>query len=261
MLSILVAILLVIVGPLWFLILRRTAQTYGRNGRKLPPGPRPLPIIGSLHMLTTLPHRGLRDLAQKYGPIMSLWLGQVPAVVISSPEAAELFLKTHDIAFASRPIIQASEYLSYGSKGMVFTEYGPYWRNLRKLCTLQLMSRSKIESFAALRRDEVGALVERLKEAAAAAGEVVDVSAKVRELIEDITYKMILGRNKDEKYDLKKIIGDSTNLVGAFNLADYVPYLGPLDLQMKSFHASLLFSATILYCYSFFFELKSFYLL
>ena len=231
MLSILVAILLVILGPLWFLILRRTAQTYGRNGRKLPPGPRPLPIIGSLHMLTTLPHRGLRDLAQKYGPIMSLWLGQVPAVVVSSPEAAELFLKTHDIAFASRPIIQASEYLSYSSKGMAFTEYGPYWRNFRKLCTLQLLSRSKIESFAAMRRDEVGALVERLKEAAAA-GEMVDVSAKVRELIEDITYKMILGRNKDEKHDLKKIIEESTELLGAFNLADFVPYLGPLDLQV-----------------------------
>ncbi|GMN25650.1 hypothetical protein TIFTF001_040752 [Ficus carica] len=82
---------------------------------------------------------------------------------------------------------------------MVFTEYGPYWHNLRKLCTLQLMSRSKIKSFVALRRVKVGAFVERLKEAAAA-GEVVDVSAKVRELIEDITYKMILGRNKDEKY-------------------------------------------------------------
>ena len=196
-------------------------------------------------MLTTLPNRGLRDLAQKYGPIMSLRLGQVPAIVVSSPEAAELFLKTHDITFASRPILQASDYLSYGSKGMAMAEYGPYWRNFRKLCTLQLLSRLKIESFAALRREEVGALVERFKEAAAA-GEVVDVSAKVRELSEDITYKMILGRNKDEKYDLKKIIEESTDLLGAFNLADFVPFLGPLDLQVCPFNFS---------CFPFFFFL------
>ena len=64
-----------------------------------PPGPKPLPIIGNLHMLGKLPHRSLQALAKKYGPIMSIKLGQVPTIVVSSPETAELFLKTHDTVF------------------------------------------------------------------------------------------------------------------------------------------------------------------
>lgn len=82
---------------------------------KLPPGPWALPIIGNLHMLGNLPQRNLSLLAKKYGPIMSMRLGYVPATVVSSPEVAKLFLKTHDTVFGSRPTIQASEYLTYGS--------------------------------------------------------------------------------------------------------------------------------------------------
>ena len=92
----------------------------------------------------SLPHRALHILAKKYGPIMSLWLGRVPTTVISSPQAAELFLKTHGTIFASRPKLQVFEYLFYGAKGMAFTEYGSYWHNMRKLCALQLFSVSKI---------------------------------------------------------------------------------------------------------------------
>ncbi|RZB92687.1 Cytochrome P450 CYP736A12 [Glycine soja] len=71
-----------------------------------PPGPPQLAIIRNLHVLGgsgTLPHCSLQSLSKRYGPIMSLQLGNVPTVVVSSPEAAELFLKTHDTVFANRP--------------------------------------------------------------------------------------------------------------------------------------------------------------
>ncbi|KAF2298771.1 hypothetical protein GH714_027142 [Hevea brasiliensis] len=71
-------------------------------------------------------------------------------------------------------MLQASLYMSYGNKGVVFSEYGPYWRSVRKLCTLQLLSASKIEYFAPMRREEVGLLVDSLKKAAAAR-DVVDI--------------------------------------------------------------------------------------
>ena len=123
---------------------------------------------------------------------MSFWLGQVPAVIISSSEAVEALLKTNDIVFSSRPKHQASEILCYESKGMVFCEYGPYWRNMRKLCTLHLLSASKVESFASLRKAELWAAVKSLEESAAAR-EVVDVSHAVSGLVENIVYKMVLG--------------------------------------------------------------------
>ena len=74
---------------------------------------------------------------------------------------------------------------------MAVSEYGPYWRNVRKLCTLQLLSASKVDSFAAMRRSEVREPVKSLRQSAAAR-EVVDVSQKVGELVADMAC-MILG--------------------------------------------------------------------
>ncbi|KAI9088064.1 hypothetical protein K1719_030041 [Acacia pycnantha] len=201
------------------------------NGvRKQPPGPLAWPVIGNLHLLGTLPHRSLHSLAKRCGPIMSLRLGQVPAVVVSSPEAAELFLKTHDVVFASRPKSQSAEVLSYGSKGMVFSEYGPYWRNMRKLCTSQLLSASKVDMFVPLRREELRRLVKSI-EKSAEAREAVDLTEKVGRLVEDVMYKMMVGSDNDNRFDVKGLVHEALNLVGAFNIADFVPFLAPLDIQ------------------------------
>ncbi|KAK9278132.1 hypothetical protein L1049_027691 [Liquidambar formosana] len=229
MLPSIITILLFLLGLLCsFIHLHRQRATSSRP--KLPPGPQPLPIIGNLHMLGNLPHRSLRQLAKKYGDIMYMRLGCVPTIVVSSPQAAELFLKTHDAIFANRPKVQAYEFLSYGAKAIAFTEYGPYWRNVRRLCTVELLSSVKVESLASMRREEIGLLVQSLKKSAAAK-EVADVSAKVSEVIEDTSYRMVFGRSKDDRYDLKAIIQEGTRLAGAFNIADYLPWLAVLDLQ------------------------------
>ncbi|CAJ1951865.1 unnamed protein product [Sphenostylis stenocarpa] len=201
-----------------------------QDDRKHPPGPKALPIIGNLHILGKLPHRTLQALAKKYGPIMSIKLGQVPTIVVSSPETAELILKTHDTVFASRPKNQASEYMSYGNKGMAFSEYGPYWRMVRKLCTTQLLSASKVEMFGPLRREELVVFVKSL-EKVAASGAVVNVSEQVGELISNTVCKMILGRSKDDRFDLKGLTRQALHLTGVFNIADYVPWAAIFDIQ------------------------------
>jgi hypothetical protein len=141
-------------------------------------------------MLGKLPHRTLQSLSKKYGPIMSLQLGQVPTIVISSSKDAESFIKTHDINFASRPKIQGTELITYGSKGLAFSKYGPYWRSVRKLCTLKLLSASKVEIFGPIRKETLDVLVNNLKKASLV-GEVVNVSEAVENLIEDIVYKQV----------------------------------------------------------------------
>lgn len=224
------AVLLTAVVTLYyyFLLLLR------RKSKKLPPGPTALPIIGNLHQLLDFPHRRLHRLSKTYGPIMFLRLGSKPTVVVSSPEVAELVLKTHDDIFLGRPKGRVTHHLTYGDRGIAFTEGGTYWRNARKLCALKLLSPAKVESYAPARREELGRLVERVR-AAAAAGEVVDVSAEVGELMGNLSCRLILGclsnTGKDE-FDLKPLIHEALSLAGAFNLADYVPLLGPFDLQV-----------------------------
>ncbi|XP_022950766.1 cytochrome P450 CYP736A12-like [Cucurbita moschata] len=204
------------------------------KGKKLPPGPKGFPIIGSLNLLKQFPHRDLHRLSQKHGPIMHMKLGLVNTIVVSSPEAAELFLKTHDLVFASRPLTMVSKFLSYGQKNLVFAQYGSYWRNVRKMCTLELLSTQKINSFKSMRKEEIGLVIECLKKAAND-GVAVDLSSKVVSLSTDMTCLMVFGRKfGDEELDdrgFKAMIQEVMQLVAAPNLGDFIPFIATFDLQ------------------------------
>lgn len=210
-------------------------QLLGPNKRKrLPPGPIGLPILGHFHLLGKNPHVDLCRLAQKHGPIMGLRFGFVRAVVVSSPAAAELVLKTHDLVFASRPPNDAARQVSYEQRNLVFGPYGPYWRNMRKLCTLQLLSSFKINQFEPMRKAEVGLLVASLKQAAEGR-ETVDLSARISAANGDMNCLMILGRKYSDR-DLgeegfKSLFMEAVEVAAQFNLTDYFPYIGALDLQ------------------------------
>ena len=204
------------------------------KGKKLPPGPKGFPIFGSLSLLKEFPHRDLHRLSQKYGPIMHIKLGLVNTIIVSSPPAAELFLKTHDLIFASRPLTMVSKFLSYGQKNLVFAQYGSYWRNVRKMCTLELLSNHKINSFKSMRKEEVGLLIEYLKEAASD-GVSINISSKAASLITDMTCLMVFGRKfGDEELDdrgFKAMIQEVMQLVAAPNLGDLIPFIAMFDLQ------------------------------
>ncbi|MBA0858180.1 hypothetical protein Goshw_022548, partial [Gossypium schwendimanii] len=131
-----------------------------------------------------------------------------------------------------RPKLQVLQSIYNGKKGIAFTEHGPYWCNVRKFCNQQLFNASKIESFAPSKKEVLTHFIESLKEATVAK-EVVNISKKVGDLIEKMTLKMILGPlKKYEEFNLKELIEELANLAGAFNLADFVPFLGAFDLQV-----------------------------
>ncbi|XP_022851320.1 cytochrome P450 CYP736A12-like [Olea europaea var. sylvestris] len=202
--------------------------------KKLPPGPRGVPILGHLHMIGKNPHQDLHRIAQKHGPIMYVQFGFVPHIIVSSPQAAEQFLKTYDLVFAGRPPHQASKYLSWDQRNIVFGTYGPYWRNMRKLCTLELLSSIKISSFQPMRREELGLLVEWLKHAALECVSV-DLSAKVSFLTAEMSCRMVFGKKYEDKdideRGFKVVIQEAIKLSAMPNLGDYFPFLGVLDLQ------------------------------
>ena len=84
------------------LLSRKSTPT---SNKRRPPGPWNLPLIGSLlHFIKSHPPIVLRDLANKYGPVMFLRMGQVDTLVISSPAAAQEVLREKDVIFASRPV-------------------------------------------------------------------------------------------------------------------------------------------------------------
>ncbi|KAK3411592.1 hypothetical protein EUGRSUZ_I00333 [Eucalyptus grandis] len=205
-----------------------------RDKKKLPPGPRGFPILGNLPLLGKNPHHDLHKLAKKYGPLMYLRLGFVPTILVSSPEVAEQFLKTHDLIFASRPPHEAAKHISYEQRSLAFAPYGPYWRNIRKMCTLELLSNAKIYSFRSMRRDEVSLLVNFLKDASHD-HMAIDLSAKISSLSADMSCLMVFGKKyMDREFDergFKAVVQEVMVLTATPNIGDYVPFLASFDLQ------------------------------
>ncbi|GAV84948.1 p450 domain-containing protein [Cephalotus follicularis] len=202
--------------------------------KNLPPGPRGLPIFGNLFVLGKHPQRNLHRLAQTYGSIMYLRLGFVPTIVVSSPQAAELFLKTYDLNFSGIPQLQVVKLLTYEHKNIIFAQYGSFWRTMRKMCITELLSNLKINSFKPMRKEELDLLIEYVKEAARD-HVAVDLSAKVSSLTASMTCRMIFGKKYlDKNLDgrgFKAVVQETIKLVGAPNFADYIPQIASLDLQ------------------------------
>ncbi|KAJ0040939.1 hypothetical protein Pint_26787 [Pistacia integerrima] len=180
------------------------------------------------------PPRDFYQLAQKYGSIMFLRLGLIPTVVVSSPHAAEQFLKTHDLNFASRPPVDTLKHMAYGQRNLAFSPYGSYWRTMRKICMLELLSRNKISSNQGMRKEELDLLIEHIKEAAGA-GVAVDLNAKVTSLSADLTCRMVFGKKyADVDFDergFNTVFQEAVKLAAISNLNDYIPQIASLDLQ------------------------------
>ncbi|CAN4090069.1 unnamed protein product [Withania somnifera] len=223
---------LALLSVLYFL--QELHNKFMKKKKKLPPGPKGLPIIGNLHMIGKNVHQDLHKIAKRYGPIMSMRFGLVPIIVASSPHAAEQFLKTHDLVFASRPNNKAAQYIAYNQRNLTFGKYGPYWRNMRKLCTLQLLSPLKINSFQAMRKQQVTNFVTSINRAASSHVEV-DISAKLASLNANMTCLMVFGKKyMDDEFDqrgFKDVIQESLVIAATPNIGEFFPFLDVFDLQ------------------------------
>ena len=196
-------LLLLLAAPLFFFLVatkRRTPPRGGAARLRLPPGPRALPVIGHLHLLARgLPHRVMRDLARRHGPLMLLRFGEVPVVVASSPAAAREVMRTHDAAFASRPMGPMSRLWFQGADGILFAPYGDGWRQLRRICSMELFSARRVRSFRAVREEEVRRLLRSVASSSGSASSPVNLSEMVSAYVADASVRAIIGISKGSR--------------------------------------------------------------
>ncbi|KAL0415986.1 UNVERIFIED_CONTAM: Flavonoid 3'-monooxygenase [Sesamum latifolium] len=218
-----------------------------RRSPRLPPGPRPWPVIGNLPQLGPKPHQSMAALARVHGPLMHLKMGFVNVVVAASAGVAEQFLKVHDANFSNRPPNAGAKYVAYNYQDMVFAPYGPRWRLLRKICAVHLFSAKALDDFRHVRQEEVGILTRALASAGqtpARLGQMLNVCAT------NAIARVMLGRRVvghehgggDERAEeFKAMVVELMVLAGVFNIGDFIPPLEGLDLQgvaakMKKLH-------------------------
>ncbi|KAK2971677.1 hypothetical protein RJ640_007715 [Escallonia rubra] len=190
----------------------------------LPPGPKKLPLIGNLHQLigSPLPHHALRDLANKYGPVMHLKLGELTTIIISSPEAAEAALKTHEHSIAQRPIFATVQAVTSGGFGVIFAPYGDYWRQMRKLCTLELLSAKRVRSFRPVREEVVTKFIESIHGSSTNGDSVINMTDKIFQMISSITSRAMFG-NECQGNEFIKLVKEANVLADAFDITELFP--------------------------------------
>lgn len=201
---------------------------------RLPPRPPALPIIGHLHLLGSLPHQALHKLSNRYGPLFHLSLGSVPCVVASSPEIAKQFLRTHEASFSNRPQRIAVDYLTSGSTDFIFGPYGTYWKFMKKLCMSELLGSRTLDQLLPVRREEIQRFMQLMMKKADEV-EYIDVGGELMRLTNNIVSRMIMSQrcsgNINEADEVRKVVKETAELTGKFNISDYIGLLRNMDLQ------------------------------
>jgi len=205
------------------------------NQKRLPPGPKPFPVIGNLLELGDKPHRSLTKLAKEYGPIMTLKLGRVTTIVITSANMAKEVLQTHDQLLSNRTVPDALRVHGHDELSMPWISISSKWRNLRKICNGQLFSNMALEANQDIRRKKVQELVAETRQSSVT-GEAVDIGKAAFKTALNMLSNTILsvdlaGPNSDTTLKFKEIVWTAMEDIGKPNLADYFPVLQKFDPQ------------------------------
>ncbi|KAK8470351.1 hypothetical protein PHAVU_004G118700 [Phaseolus vulgaris] len=197
-----------------------------RSKKISPPSPPKLPIIGNLHQLGALTHRNLQSFAQTYGPLMLLHFGRVPVLVVSTAEAAREVMKTHDLVFSNRPHRKMFDILLYDSKDVATAPYGNYWRQIRSISVLHLLSAKKVQSFGVVREEEISAMMDKIKQCCSSSMPV-NLTDLFTTVANDIVCRAALGRRYSGEggSKLREPMDEMMELLSASVIGDYIPWL------------------------------------
>ncbi|KAJ1417602.1 Cytochrome P450 [Sesbania bispinosa] len=146
----------------------------------------------------------------------------VPVLVVSSADAASMVMKTHDLVFCDRPQRKILDILLYGSKDVASAPYGEYWRQVRSVIVLHLLSNKRVQSFRSVREEETSRMMEKIKESLP-----VNLSELCSEVTNDIICRVALGKRYREEGGRKfqHLLLEFIELAGSISIGDYIPWL------------------------------------
>nr|BAC44836.1 cytochrome P-450 [Lithospermum erythrorhizon] len=211
-------------------------KLYQKLRLKLPPGPRPLPIIGNIYQVKPVKFRCFYNWSKTYGPIFSIYYGSQMNVIVSTTELAKEVLKENDQHLADRFRTRSSASMSRGGKDLIWADYGPHYVKVRKLCNVELFSPKRLEAIRPMREDEYTALVESIYKDCTKP-ELKGKSLLVREYLSSVAFNNITrlafgkrfmdsnGVVNEQGQEFKKITHDGIKITAKLSIAEYIPWI------------------------------------
>jgi cytochrome P450 len=159
---------------------------------------------------------------------MFLKFGQVPVVVASTPEAAKEIMRTRDAVFASRPLSFTKKIILKDGPGIAWAPYGDHWRQLRKVCIMELLSAKRVHSFRPVREEEAIRLVQSIiiSSKKTSSSVVVNLSKLIAMFVADASVHAIMG-NANGRFQhrdtLLQYVDEGVRLAGGLTPVDLFP--------------------------------------
>ncbi|KAF2315182.1 hypothetical protein GH714_038353 [Hevea brasiliensis] len=211
------------------------------TGARPIPGPRGLPLIGSMNLMASLAHHRIAAAAEtcKAKRLMAFSLGDTRVIVTCNPDVAKEILNS--TVFADRPVKESAYRLMF-NRAIGFAPYGVYWRTLRRMAATHLFCPKQIKDTEAQRRIIAYEMVNMFKD--------YDRSFTVRGLLKLASLNnmmcSVFGREyrldspNNEVEELRGLVDEGYDLLGTLNWTDHLPWLADFDPQKIGFRCSSL---------------------
>ncbi|XP_065847281.1 cytochrome P450 CYP82D47-like [Euphorbia lathyris] len=216
------------------LIKKKFSKTKTAKPKQAPQVPGAWPLLGHLPKLSppNLPHIVLGNLADKHGPIFTLRIGKHSVLIINNSDLTKEVFTTNDMNVTFRPSLVAAKIIGYNYALFPFTPGGPYWREMRKISTFELLSNRRLEQLKHFRIEEVESSIKELYRMSSGI-RTVEMKRWLSDLNMNVLLRMVIGRKFggiEEKRRFQEGITAIFKYLGTVVLRDAVWCLGWIDL-------------------------------
>ncbi|CAI9767353.1 unnamed protein product [Fraxinus pennsylvanica] len=163
---------------------------------------------------------------------------------VKETKAMQIIFKDEGKAMGGGPESSVCRRLLYDMKDLSVAPYGEYWRQLKSIFVLQLLSNKKVQSFHAIREEETALMMEKIKESCLSSSPL-NMSDLFTAITNDVVCRSAFGRKyRDGAIGEKfvQLITEFFELLGTISIGEFIPWLAWIN-RVNGFDARVDFVA------------------